>query len=103
MAVLAGPNEKLDAAKFFENADKPQFDKAVILYEKAGYVGKALDLAFETKQHNVLQYIGKTSEYPHTALRTVRTRTPHTFLKFYRTPHYFRTSKKVEKPYIFPR
>ena len=55
--LLAGPNEKLDAAKFFEHADKPQFDKAVILYEKAGYVGKALDLAFETKQHNVLQYI----------------------------------------------
>ena len=58
MAVLAGPNEKLDAAKYFETADvKPQYDKAVILYEKAGYVGKALDLAFETKQHNVLQYI----------------------------------------------
>ena len=29
----------------------------MILYEKAGYVGKALELAFETKQHNVLQYI----------------------------------------------
>ena len=29
----------------------------MILYEKAGYVGKSLDLAFETKQHNVLQYI----------------------------------------------
>lgn len=58
MAVLAGPNEKLDAAKYFENAEhKPQYDKAVILYEKAGYVGKALDLAFETKQHNVLQTI----------------------------------------------
>ena len=55
MAVLAGPNEKLDAAKFLENAEKPQYDKAVILYEKAGYAGKALELAFETKQHNVLQ------------------------------------------------
>ena len=30
MAVLAGPNEKLDAAKFFENADKPQFDKVSV-------------------------------------------------------------------------
>ena len=57
MAVLAGPNEKLDAAKYLENAEKPQYDKAVILYEKAGYAGKALELAFETKQHNVLQYI----------------------------------------------
>ena len=57
MAVLAGPNEKLDAAKFLENAEKPQYDKAVILYEKAGYAGKALELAFETKQHNVLQVL----------------------------------------------
>ena len=52
LAILAGPNEKLDAAKYFENSDKPQFDKAVILYEKAGYVGKAMELAFDKKQHN---------------------------------------------------
>ena len=57
MAVLAAPNEKLEAAKYFETCEKPQFDKAVILYEKAGYVGKAVDLAFETNQHNVLQFI----------------------------------------------
>ena len=57
LAILAGPNEKLDAAKYFEFSDKPQYDKAVILYEKAGYVGKAMDLAFDKKQHNVLQYI----------------------------------------------
>ena len=57
LAILAGPNEKLDAAKYFECSDKPQYDKAVILYEKAGYVGKAMDLAFEKKQHNILQYI----------------------------------------------
>ncbi|CAB4055646.1 IFT140 [Lepeophtheirus salmonis] len=48
---------KLEAARTFENADKPSYDKAVILYEKAGYLGKALDLAIETNQHNVLQYI----------------------------------------------
>ncbi len=57
MAVLAAPNEKLEAAKYFETCEKPQFDKAVILYEKAGYIGKAVDLAFETNQHNVLQFI----------------------------------------------
>ena len=57
MSVLAAPNEKLEAAKYFETCEKPQFDKAVILYEKAGYVGKAVDLAFETNQHNVLQFI----------------------------------------------
>ena len=57
MSVLAAPNEKLEAAKYFETCEKPQFDKAVILYEKAGYIGKAVDLAFETNQHNVLQFI----------------------------------------------
>ncbi|XP_040583059.1 intraflagellar transport protein 140 homolog [Lepeophtheirus salmonis] len=57
LALLAPPNEKLEAARTFENADKPSYDKAVILYEKAGYLGKALDLAIETNQHNVLQYI----------------------------------------------
>ena len=29
----------------------------MILYEKAGYLGKALDLAFSTNQHNALQFI----------------------------------------------
>ena len=41
-------------------------------------------------------------EHPHTALcgpahRTVRTRTPHTFLKFYHTLHYFLTLKQLKK------
>ena len=57
LAILASSNEKLDAAKYFESCDRPQYDKAVILYEKAGYVGKAMDLAFDKRQHNVLQYI----------------------------------------------
>ena len=63
LAILASPNEKLDAAKFFENCDKPQYDKAVILYEKAGYVGKAMDLAFDKRQHNVLQYIANNFDH----------------------------------------
>lgn len=32
MAVLAGPNEKLDAAKYLENAEKPQFDKVATIF-----------------------------------------------------------------------
>jgi hypothetical protein len=31
MAVLAAPNEKLEAAKYFETCEKPQFDKAPVL------------------------------------------------------------------------
>ena len=34
LALLASPTEQLDAARYFENADHKQFDKAVILYEK---------------------------------------------------------------------
>jgi intraflagellar transport protein 140 len=59
LALLASNNEKLDAAKYFERCEKPQYDKAVILYEKAGYFGKALDLAVRTNQHNALQHISK--------------------------------------------
>ena len=47
----------MDAARYFETSDRPQYDKAVILYEKAGYLGKALELAFATNQHNALQFI----------------------------------------------
>ena len=57
LALLAAPGEQLDAARYFETADRPQYDKAVILYEKAGYLGKALELAFSTNQHNALQFI----------------------------------------------
>ena len=47
----------MDAARYFETAARPQFDRAVILYEKAGYLGKALELAFTTNQHSALQFI----------------------------------------------
>ena len=57
LALLAAPGEQLDAARYFETSDRPQYDKAVILYEKAGYLGKALELAFATNQHNALQFI----------------------------------------------
>ena len=57
LALLAAPGEQLDAARYFETAERPQNDKAVILYEKAGYLGKALELAFATNQHNALQFI----------------------------------------------
>eukprot|EP00095_Tigriopus_kingsejongensis_P006204 snap_masked-scaffold252_size238019-processed-gene-1.6 protein:Tk06204 transcript:snap_masked-scaffold252_size238019-processed-gene-1.6-mRNA-1 annotation:"intraflagellar transport protein 140-like protein" len=59
LALLASPNEKLEAAKYFERSDRPHYDRAVILYEKAGYFGKSLDLAIQTNQHNTLQDITK--------------------------------------------
>lgn len=47
LALLAGPREQLEAAQYFESSDKPQPDKAVLLYHRAGMLHKALDLAFK--------------------------------------------------------
>jgi intraflagellar transport protein 140 len=47
MALLAGPREQLEAARYFESSDKALQDKAVILYHRAGMLHKALDLAFK--------------------------------------------------------
>ena len=60
LALLAAPGEQLDAARYYETSERPQYDKAVILYEKAGYLSKALELAFATNQHNALQFISGT-------------------------------------------
>jgi intraflagellar transport protein 140 len=47
LAQLAQPSDQLDAARFFETkSDRPDFDKAIQLYHRAGYASKALDLAF---------------------------------------------------------
>jgi len=47
MALHAEPLEMAEAAKYFENeADQPNFDRAIRLYHKAGYDSKALELAF---------------------------------------------------------
>ncbi len=34
LALMGSNQDKLDAAKYFENGDKPQYENAVILYEK---------------------------------------------------------------------
>jgi len=47
LALKATVAEQIDAAKYFETKEPdPEYDKAVQLYSKAGYVSKALDLAF---------------------------------------------------------
>lgn len=53
MALLAGPREQLEAAKYFESSDKALQDKAIILYHRAGMLHKALDLAFKYVFHCV--------------------------------------------------
>ncbi|KAG8223373.1 hypothetical protein J437_LFUL001251 [Ladona fulva] len=56
-ALAAGPNDQLDAGRYFENSDPPAPEKAVHLYHRAGLLHMALDLAFRTQQYNALQYI----------------------------------------------
>lgn len=56
LALQAGGNDLIEAAKYYE--DRPgQTDKAVMLYHKAGMIGRALDLAFRTEQHSSLDLI----------------------------------------------
>ncbi|XP_021936986.1 intraflagellar transport protein 140 homolog isoform X3 [Zootermopsis nevadensis] len=57
LALLAGPREQLEAAQYFESSDKPEPDKAVLLYHRAGMLHKALDLAFKNQQFSALQFI----------------------------------------------
>ncbi len=88
LALMGSNQDKLDAAKYFESSDKPQYENAVILYEKvqrkggndrgndgscsatlilflppqAGFFAKALDLAIATNQHGALLSISKKIE-----------------------------------------
>ena len=46
--------------RYFETgASRPNYERSVVLYEKAGYLAKALDVAIATNQHNALLSISK--------------------------------------------
>ncbi|XP_037074398.1 intraflagellar transport protein 140 homolog isoform X2 [Pollicipes pollicipes] len=64
LALMAGPREQLDAARYFESLGKGGIERAVMLYHKAGLLTKATDLAFKHQQFNALQLIANdlTSE-----------------------------------------
>lgn len=55
LATLAPPQFQIDVAKYYE--ENNQSDRAILLYHKAGFLRKALDLAFKTQQYNALQLI----------------------------------------------
>ncbi|CAG0897138.1 unnamed protein product [Darwinula stevensoni] len=57
MALLAAPRDQLEAARYFESAERPSWDKAVLLYHKAGLLSKAVELAFRSQQYSTLQMI----------------------------------------------
>ncbi|XP_050709384.1 intraflagellar transport protein 140 homolog [Eriocheir sinensis] len=50
LALVAGPQEQIDAARYFSSSERRQLPKAVMLYHKAGLLSKAVDLAFKSGQ-----------------------------------------------------
>jgi len=55
IAIEAPANVKVEAAHYFE--EKNMKDKAVLLYQKGGYVSKAIDLCFKSELFDVLLQI----------------------------------------------
>ncbi|VDL82930.1 unnamed protein product [Nippostrongylus brasiliensis] len=58
LCLMAGGSEIVEAARYFE--DMPGYThQAVMLYHKAGMVGRALDLAFRAEQFSALDLVTK--------------------------------------------
>ncbi|XP_035001907.2 intraflagellar transport protein 140 homolog isoform X2 [Hippoglossus stenolepis] len=58
LALLSNPEDMMEAACYYEEKGT-HMDRAVTLYHKAGYVSKALELAFATQQFSALQLIAE--------------------------------------------
>uniref|UniRef100_A0A8C5EMS2 Intraflagellar transport 140 homolog (Chlamydomonas) n=1 Tax=Gouania willdenowi TaxID=441366 RepID=A0A8C5EMS2_GOUWI len=58
LALLSNPEDMMEAACYYEEKGT-HMDRAVTLYHKAGYVSKALELAFATEQFSALQLIAE--------------------------------------------
>ncbi|XP_050430289.1 intraflagellar transport protein 140 homolog isoform X2 [Adelges cooleyi] len=56
IALLASSREKLDVAQYFEQTAP---DKAVVLYHQAGYLHKAIDLAFKCHNYDAVSTISQ--------------------------------------------
>lgn len=56
LALMAGGSELVKVARFYEELPDGA-DKAVMLYHKAGLIGRALDLAFQVGQLSALDLI----------------------------------------------
>lgn len=66
---MAGPQEQIDAARYFSSSERRQLPKAVMLYHKAGLLSKAVDLAFKSGQISAVgQIAGELDENADPAL-----------------------------------
>ena len=69
LALVAGPPEQIDAARYFSSSERRQLPKAVMLYHKAGLLSKAVDLAFKSGQISAVgQIAGELDENADPAL-----------------------------------
>lgn len=69
LALVAGPQEQIDAARYFSSSERRQLPKAVMLYHKAGLLSKAVDLAFKSGQISAVgQIAGELDESADPAL-----------------------------------
>ncbi|KAF1373994.1 hypothetical protein PFLUV_G00244670 [Perca fluviatilis] len=68
LALLSNAEDMMEAACYYEEKGT-HMDRAVALFHKAGYVSKALELAFATQQFSALQLIAEDlNEYSDPAL-----------------------------------
>ncbi|XP_077482190.1 intraflagellar transport protein 140 homolog isoform X1 [Stigmatopora argus] len=58
LALLSNPEDMMEAACYYEEKGV-HMDRAVSLYHKAGYVSKALEVAFATEQFAALQMVAE--------------------------------------------
>ncbi|XP_006801137.1 intraflagellar transport protein 140 homolog [Neolamprologus brichardi] len=58
LALLSNPEDMMEAACYYEEKGS-HLDRAVALYHKAGYVSRALELAFATQQFGALEMIAE--------------------------------------------
>ncbi|XP_004562563.1 intraflagellar transport protein 140 homolog isoform X2 [Maylandia zebra] len=58
LALLSNPEDMMEAACYYEEKGS-HLDRAVALYHKAGYVSRALELAFATEQFGALEMIAE--------------------------------------------
>lgn len=56
LALMSGPQVMNDVAHYYEERPDQQ-EKAIMLYHKAGYLNKAIELAFRTQEFSALQSI----------------------------------------------
>ncbi|PAA57809.1 hypothetical protein BOX15_Mlig030591g2 [Macrostomum lignano] len=63
LAMLARPDDMLDAARYLELNHPDLADKAILLYQKSGHASHAVDLAFRSKQFGALEHISRQLDH----------------------------------------